>query len=479
MSNNDKAASPPHNVIDDAPMSKFHWRIAALSAGGPFLDGWVLSIIGVMLIQAQTDLQMSTLEVSLTGGAALAGMLVGGLFGGYLCDLLGRKITYTVDLVALVVGSILCAVVGDAWQLIVLRFVIGIAVGADYPIAASLLTEFVPRRRRGALLASLVTAWFIGSFLSYLVAFAISDIGEGSWRWMAASAALPGIVIVLLRRGIPESPRWLVSRGQHAKAEQILKRVFGPEARVADLDEPVTPMKLLTVLKQRGYVGRALFVIAFQSAQIVPLYAIYAFLPAMLEGFGFTGDNVGYIGGAASSAIVLVGAVVGTLYMDRWGRRPVLILPFIPMAGALLLLGLAPQNSMIAVVIGFSIYSIFSGITGLLVWSYPSELFPTEVRSTIIGLITATTRVAAAVGTFLVPLSLSGIGLGPTMLIGAVLTVFGLIVSLIWAPETTGRSLSDTSSLGSAAHRLDTGRRSLTEASSALTEAVSDPRVTR
>lgn len=433
------------SVIDDAPMSSFHWKISILSAGGPFLDGWVLSIIGIVLIQAVPALGMSDLQSALTGAAALAGMLIGGLFGGYLCDKLGRKITYTIDLIALVVCSVLSAFVTEPWHLIVLRFVIGIAVGADYPIAASLLTEFVPRRRRGLLLASLVTAWFVGSCLSYAVGYWLAGFGDDGWRWMLASSAVPALAIVLWRTSIPESPRWLMNKGHRDKAESVLQRVFGPQAHVEDLDEPEANAKIATVMRRKGYMGRILFVIAFQSAQIIPLYAIYTYLPSMLADLGFTGDDVSYAGGIGSSAIILVGAVIGTFYMDRWGRRPVLILPFIPMAGALLLLGFAPNHATLTVIIGFSVYSLFSGITGLLVWSYPGELLPTEIRSTAIGLITAATRVGAAVGTFLVPLAISGIGIHNTMLIGAALTVFGLIVSVIWAPETKGRRLSETS----------------------------------
>ena len=435
------------SVIDDAPMRPFHWRVAALSAGGPFLDGWVLSIIAIVLIQATPALEMSDLELALVGSAALAGMLLGGLFGGYLCDRFGRKITYTIDLTALVVGSILCALVGAPWQLVVLRFLIGIAVGADYPIATSLLAEFVPRRRRGVLLASLVTAWFLGACLSYLVGFALSGLGEDAWRWMLASAALPGLIIVLLRVGIPESPRWLLNRGRAEDASVVLKKVFGPKAELSDMDEPAATASMWDVLRNQQYRTRLLFVVAFQSAQIVPLYAIYTFLPVMLTGFGFDEGDTSYLGGIVSSSIVLVGSVIGMFLMDKWGRRPVLILPFVPMAGALFLLAFVPPDSIWPVVVGFAVYSFFSGITGLLVWSYPSELFPTEIRSTALGFVTAFTRIAAAVGTFLVPLTIAGIGIGGAMFVGAVITVLGLVVSVVWAPETRGRTLAETSAL--------------------------------
>lgn len=143
------------SIIDDSPMKPFHWRLLVQSAGGPFLDGWLLSIIGVALIGMTPALGLGVTDLSLAGAAALIGIFFGGLIFGRLTDVIGRQLMYTIDLIVLVVGSVLCAFVENAWQIILLRFLIGVAIGADYPIATSLLAEWLPTKKRAAMLGSL------------------------------------------------------------------------------------------------------------------------------------------------------------------------------------------------------------------------------------------------------------------------------------------------------------------------------------
>lgn len=145
-----------HNAVDDAPLSGFHKRLALYSSGGPFLDGYSLSIIAVAMMQISPQLHVSAIWEGLLGASALIGIFIGGGIGGYLTDIFGRQTLYTIDLVAIIACSVLQFFVGDVAILFVLRLAIGIAVGADYPIATSLLAEFTPRRFRGPLLGGLV-----------------------------------------------------------------------------------------------------------------------------------------------------------------------------------------------------------------------------------------------------------------------------------------------------------------------------------
>ncbi|MGO4430319.1 MFS transporter, partial [Streptomyces sp. MCAF7] len=140
------------------------------------------------------------------------------------------QVLYTIDLVAIIGCSVAQFWATDPVWLFVLRLLIGMAVGADYPIATSLLAEFTPRRYRGPLLGGLVVMWFVGAAVAYVVGEALRYAGDDGWRWMLASAALPATIIVLLRLGTPESPRWLANKGRIEEAEKVLKQVYGPEA---------------------------------------------------------------------------------------------------------------------------------------------------------------------------------------------------------------------------------------------------------
>ena len=214
--------------LEEAPLNGFHKRLALYSAGGPFLDGYVLSIIGIALIQATPALQLSSLWQGLIAASALIGIFFGGFLGGWFTDLYGRKVLYTLDLVAIIGFSAAQFWVDSAWMLFVWRLLIGVAVGADYPIATSLLTEFLPRKYRGPLVGGLIMMWFVGAAAAYIVGELLIGTGPHAWRWMLASAVVPGVLFLFLRYGSPESPRWLLSKGRKAEADAVIKRVYGP-----------------------------------------------------------------------------------------------------------------------------------------------------------------------------------------------------------------------------------------------------------
>lgn len=433
------------HVLDDAPLSSFHKKLAVFSAGGPFLDGYILSIIGVAMVQITPEFGLSATVQGLVGAAALVGIFFGAFLGGWLTDRFGRHVLFTIDLVALVACSVAQGFVTGVVGLLVLRFFIGIAVGADYPIATSLLAEFTPARYRGKLLGAYVTMWFVGACAAYGVGQFLVEV-DGGWRWMLASAALPAVVIILARLGTPESPRWLVQKGRTAEADAVLAKVYGPGVTVADMaDEEVTRTTVRDLLRA-GYGRRMAFITIFWTCSIVPLFAVYAFGPAILGAMDI-GEDLAHIGSAVITLMFLVGCVLAVVLIDRVGRRPLIIHSFLWAGLAMLGLGVFSGAGPVVIMVLFAAYAILIGGTQILQWVYPNELFPTEIRGSAVGLASSLSRVGAAVGTFLVPLALSGLGIGTTMVIGAVVTLLGVVVSLAWAPETRGKSLSECASL--------------------------------
>ena len=267
--------------VEDAPLNAFHRKLTVYSAGGPFLDGYVLSIIGVAMLQITQALQLSALWEGLIAASALIGVFFGGFLGGWFTDKYGRKVLYLVDLIAIVGFSVAQFWVESAWALFAWRLLIGIAVGADYPIATSLLAEFLPRKQRGPLLAAMVLMWFAGAAVAYMVGELLLRVaGEDGWRWVLASALVPGALFLIARSGTPESPRWLLSKGRHAEADAVIKKVYGPDYSIADLPEPSNqhPVSVWSLFHS-GYGKRMAFVTLFWTCAIVPLFAIYAFAP--------------------------------------------------------------------------------------------------------------------------------------------------------------------------------------------------------
>ncbi|MEA5455662.1 MFS transporter [Sinomonas sp. JGH33] len=435
------------NPLDDATLSPFHKKLALFSSGGPFLDGYILSIIGVALAQITGQWRLNESEQGLIGASTLLGIFLGAFAGGWLTDKFGRKTLFTVDLVAIIVFSAAQFFVGDVVWLIVLRLLIGIAVGADYPIATSLLAEFSPRKYRGPLLGLYVTMWFVGAAAAYIFGEMLTGLGEGGWRWMLASAALPALAIVLARIGTPESPRWLAKVGKVEEANAVLEKVYGPGVSIADLPEEVKEGFNVRALITSGYGGRMMFVTVFWTASIVPLFAVYAFAPAILGALHLDG-SMAQVGSAVITVMFMVGCLLACLVVNRMGRRPLMIHSFLWSGLALLLLGLFPSAPTAIVMALFIGYAVLIGGTQIMQWVYPNELFPTEIRGSAVGLASSLSRIGAAIGTYLVPVALSGLGIGVTMLIAGVITLLGAGISLVWAPETRGLSLAESAALG-------------------------------
>ncbi|ENX22552.1 hypothetical protein F892_01794 [Acinetobacter vivianii] len=436
--------------LEEVPLNKFHKKLTIYSAGGPFLDGYVLSIIGVVMLQISSALHLSLLWEGLVAASALVGIFFGGFLGGWLTDKIGRKLLYILNLVVIVGLSVAQFWVETALMLVILRFFIGAAVGADCPIATSLLAEFLPRKNRGPRLSALVTAWFLGAAAAYIIGELILQIaGPDAWRWVLASAILPGALFLIGRLGTPESARWLVSQGRIDEADKVIKKIYGAEYSVEDLSEQQTDAKnkvSVMSLFHSGYGKRTLFVGLFWTCSIIPLFAIYAFAPKVMLALNLTGDMAKW-GAVAITVLFCVGCVAATMTINTVGRKRMLSHSFFWSGLMLLLLGLFPSASPLIILILFGAYAVFIGGAQVMQYVYPNELFPTEVRATAVGLGTSLSRIGAAAGTYFVPLSLANWGIGTTMLIAAAISLVGLWVTRAWAPHIDVVDLHQAASL--------------------------------
>ncbi|MGH3638908.1 MAG: MFS transporter, partial [Mycobacterium sp.] len=220
--------------------------------------------------------------------------------------------------------------------------------------------------------------------------------------------------------------------------------------------EALTGMGFWHAFKQ-PYGKRTLFVSLFWTFQIIPLFGLYTFGPTILSAFGMSEGSV--LGSLLISLVFLIGVLPAIKLIDRIGRRPLIIGSFALMVIPLTVLGVFPHASAVIVIVCFCAYALFSGGPSILEWAYPTELFPTEIRGTAVGLATSVSRIGAAVGTYLLPMCLHRFGVGPTMLIGAGITIAGLIVCIAWAPETKGKSLQEAAG----ARRLESPRINVTD----------------
>ncbi|MCU0092593.1 MFS transporter [Pseudomonas koreensis] len=435
-------------LIEDVPLNGFHRLLTIRSAGGSFVDGYVLSIIGVALVHMSRSLALDDFWEGMIAASALIGIFFGGFLGGWLTDVLGRKRLLFVGPTLFIVASLAQLWVDSAVALFFLRLLLGVAVGIEYPVATSLLVEFMPRKYRGPRLATLTIMWFAGAATAYVVGELMIKLwGSDAWRLVLASAAIIGAMLFLVRIGTPESPRWLLSKGRAAEAEAIIKQVYGNDFSLANLPEHRVGEKLTIFnLLHSGYGKRMLFVVVFWTCSVVPLFAVYAFAPKVLAALNLQGDWSS-LGSVAITLFFVIGCVISTRIINRVGRRNLLIYSFLCSGLALLGLAVGHAGPNALVLAFFAVYALFIGGAQVLTLVYPNELFPTEIRAFAVGVGTSLSRIGAAAGTYLVPVSLSTLGIALTMYIAAAVTLVGLVLSWVLAPETRSLNLQQAASL--------------------------------
>jgi putative MFS transporter len=424
-------------VLNQRQRSQFLTRLVWATIGGEGIDGYVLGTIGAAMSLIKADLRLSSWQEGLLGAAALIGIFLGSPFFGRLTDRFGRKPMFTVDILVFVVGSLLQMVACNWETLFLVRLLMGVAIGGEYSVGGPLLGEFSPSAHRGRTMGNMMTAWYVGYLAGWVLGYAFEDTDPSNWRWVLGSSFVPAVVVMLLRIGTPESPYWLAEVGRRAEAEEIVRK-YGVEM---DLGDPSSePARAgFRELKRPEYRRATVFTCLFWSTLVAPYFAIGTFAPQVLAALGLDAPLAITL---ATNGIAVAGVVVGTLIVDRIGRRALLIPQFWITSAAFLVLA-AWHDAPIAVVVGmFSIFSFLNPMASPLCAIYPAEVFPTQVRTTGTGVASAASRIGAATGTYLVPSALTGIGVGWTMFIGALVLLAGAVASQLMAPETTGLELN-------------------------------------
>ncbi|WP_072932229.1 MFS transporter [Nissabacter archeti] len=436
--------------IEDVALNNFHKLLTLRSGGGSFVDGYVLSIIGISMTQISPALGLTAFWEGMIAASALIGIFFGGFFGGLLTDKLGRRVLYFVGPTLFILCSVAQFWVESGAMLFVLRLIVGMAVGIEYPVATSFLVEFLPKQYRGPRLAALTIMWFAGAAMAYIAGEAILTFGGAeAWRYALASTALIGAALFAIRLGTPESPRWLLSKGRTQEAEAIIRQVYGDEFGLRNLPEHRDGEKRgFGDLLHSGYGKRMVFITLFWTCSVIPVFAVYAFAPKVLQALNLSGNWASY-GSVAITMLFVVGCVIATRLVNTVGRRSLLIHSFLWSGLALLLLGLLRDGPSLVILLMFGLYALFIGGAQVLQLVYPNEIFPTDIRAAAVGIGTSMSRIGAAVGTWLVPVSLETLGIGQTMYIAAGITLVGLIVSWLMAPETRALDLHEASALPS------------------------------
>lgn len=453
------------STLDDASMTSLHWVIWGLSAMGIFLDGLDLFVIGISMPLIQKTMGLNAVMTGLIGSAAVIGAILGAVIGGRLTDRWGRKAIYIADLIVFIVFALFSAFAWDPVSLFVFRFLLGVGVGADYPICASYVSEFMPSRSRGRMLVSAFAFQALGVFAAALGGLAILKLfpEQTSWRYIIGIGVIPAILILICRTKVPESARWLLEHGRVNEAASIIGRLVpGRKDWVEEQRARIPHAEAAAVSKRNDY--SALFRSPFMKRTFlgtvpwflmdIAAYGVGLFTPIIIGAIAVTGGGIDFLSkdllATEESALVdiflVIGFILNILLVERWGRMRLQIIGFGGMTLGLVILALAAsrQAEVWYIFGGFIVFNVMMNMgPNATTFLLPAELFPTNLRASAHGFSAGIAKAGAAIGIFFLPILSERFGVPATMSIIAVITAVGLMITAICRIETSQRSLEE------------------------------------
>jgi MFS transporter, putative metabolite:H+ symporter len=433
--------------LDRLPISSFHYRIFWLVGAGMFFDGYDLYVAGGVLASTIST-HFSTLPQNLKFLSwTFIGMTLGSLITGYVGDAMGRRFTYQINLLIFGLASLAAAFAQNMDQLIVCRFIQGLGLGAEIVVGYSTMTEFVPPKTRGrwlAFMAFIVVAGFpVTAILSYLI------IPSFGWRPMFIIAGIGSLIVWYLRKRLPESPRWLESKGRNEEAEALMQTI---EKEVSATSGALPPAATPVPVKQvsasdmlKPPLLQSMIVGSWVLITINTLiFGFVIFLPQFFLRQGLTiAHSLAYT--LVLSAASLIGCAIGAYTADFIGRRASIIGSSIVtiVFGYFYARFNAASDPATVLSVGFILIVAIYVQTALLFGVYTPELFPTEIRLRANGICNTIGRAATVVSPFVVGFLMVHYKLPGVLWLMIGLLVVQIVVVWAWGVEPRNRTLED------------------------------------
>lgn len=448
-------AAPYRTRLDRTAWRPMHNRILLALGIGWALDAFQVQIIGSVLTPLANDFGLLGADGSVVPGAVsliwlvwFAGLMAGATAFGWLADRFGRKRLFVVTLVMYSIATVVSALSPTFGVFLAFRFITAMGVGGQYSAVTSAIAEFMPARRRGAATAATMNFWSIGGLaagligLFFLNGFAAEQLALGGvmwsgWRLCLLAGAAAAIYALIARPALPESPRWLASQGRHAEADTIITEITGLPDDGSDLVGIPDNRSLSSQIGQlcMRWRARLAYGMVLEFSASAAFYGLLVFLPAYVlipaqvdvpaaaVPLFYLVGNVGAVAGGFTVAALI----------DRLGRTAVTGLSYGTAGICVLLLALAAlDRSPIATLAAFTLCVFAATCSWISAYTTFSELFPTPLRATGIGLSVAAGRLGGMVGVVGLSYAVAGLGLIWASTILAALFGVGATAAQLW-----------------------------------------------
>ena len=438
--------------LDRLPFTREHLRVLTGSGIGWALDAMDVGLISFVIAALAVQWQLEPAEAGWIASIGFVGMAVGATLGGLLADRFGRRQIFALTLIVYGVATGASALVGGLALLLVLRFFVGLGLGAELPVASTYVSEFAPARMRGRLIVILEAFWAIGRTAAAIIGFFVIPGSDDGWRWAFAIGAVPALYALIVRWGLPESARWLDRRGRHAEAETVV-RIFEKSASVTaesrrrlttgPIEIPAaatTARARLAALWSREFRRRTASLWIVWFCVNFSYYGAFIWLPSILVQQGY--DLVRSFGFTVIITLAqLPGYAVAAWLIEVWGRRATLSVFLIGSAASAVLFGTAStETTVIAAGMALSFFTL--GAWGAL-YAVSPELYPTSLRATGSGWASGVGRIASIIAPLVVASFLVVPG-GTEILFIAFAIFFAVAAAATWGlVDHRGQALDD------------------------------------
>ncbi|SEI85083.1 MFS transporter, putative metabolite:H+ symporter [Azotobacter beijerinckii] len=445
--------------VENIPFCRWHLKARVVMGTATFFDAFDALSLAFVLPVLVGLWNLSTWQVGALIAAGYLGQAIGALLFGWLAERYGRVPSVSTTVAIMSVMSIACAFAGNVQMLFILRFIQGIGVGGEVPVAASYINELSQAKGRGRFFIlyelifplGLLAAAQLGSFI----------VPRFGWEYMFLAGGIPGLVVLLFMLRLPESPRWLVSKGRFIRAEKVIEgieastpqRTLDPARDKDEIDARIASLTQGLRNQSKGswkelfspfYRSRTLVVWVLWASSYFVANGINNWLPTLYKTVYNLPLQEALQMASLSNVLSACAVLVCALLVDRVGRRRWAIGCFL-IGGSLLavLAALGAESAVSVMILASSAYAIM-GTATVLLYLYTPEIYPTRMRAIGTGLATSWLRVASAASPTIVGLVLTGQGVATVFMMFALVTVVGLIVARQMV-ETTNRALEEIS----------------------------------
>jgi len=447
--------------LDRLPYTRTHNKLLFGSGVGWALDAMDIGLISFIMAALASQWQLQAGQLSLLGSIGFIGMAVGASLGGLLADRIGRRSVFALTLLIYGVATGISALSTGLVMLLALRFIVGIGLGAELPVASTLVSEFAPKKLRGRIVVALESFWAVGWLAAACIGYFLVPSSDNGWRWALALGAVPAVYSIIVRIGLPESVRFLERKGRHREAEEVVTQFEASAGITTPAEEKATDAPSADPAGAQP-IRRELWGPRFRTRTVAlwltwfginfAYYGAFIWLPTLLFNTGMTLVK-SFEFTLFITLAQLPGYLVAAILIETWGRRPTLITFLGGSAIGALLFGFAPQIAAsvasgseafaywFTLMAGCTLSFFNLGAWGAL-YAITPEVYPTTMRAGGAGAATAFGRIAAMTAPLLVPV-ISSAGLGVLFSVFGAMFAMAMIASW-FLPEYAAMALDES-----------------------------------